>query len=92
MHAVRRTPTEPDDLEGPDVSSLIRAAALLRGSGMPVDEIRAIVTTAEPELVHRYVELHLERLEEWVAAQRRTLASVEALLASGAPSAGRAAS
>lgn len=92
MHAVRPTPSEPDDLEGPDVSSLIRAAALLRGSGMPVDEIRAIVTTAEPELVHRYVELHLERLEEWLAAQRRTLASVEALLASAAPSAGRAAS
>ena len=80
MHAVRRPSVEP---EGPDVSSLIRAAALLRESRMPADEIRTIVTTAEPELVHRYLDLHLERLEEWLLDQRRTLASVEELLASG---------
>ena len=83
MHAVRRPSTEPDEPEGPDVSSLIRAAALLRESRMPADEIRTIVTTAEPELVHRYLELHLERLEEWLVAQRRTLRSVERLLTSG---------
>jgi hypothetical protein len=57
---------------------------------MPEDEIRTIVTTAEPELVRRYLELHRERLEERLAAQRRTLASVERLLSasparSGAP-------
>jgi hypothetical protein len=80
MHAVRRRPTGPVEPEGPDVSSLIRAAALLRETGMPADEIRTIVTTAEPELVHRYLELHLERLEERLAAQRRTLASVERLV------------
>ena len=83
MHAVRRPSTEPDEPEGPDVSSLIRAAALLRESRMPADEIRTIVTTAEPEIVHRYLELHLERLEEWLVAQRRTLRSVERLLTSG---------
>lgn len=67
--------------------SMMRAAALLRESGMPEDEIRTIVTTAEPELVRRYLELHRERLEERLAAQRRTLASVERLLsASGARS------
>jgi hypothetical protein len=87
MHAVRRPrAAEP---EGPDVSSPIRAAALLRESRMPADEIRTIVTTADAELVHRFVELHLERLEEWLLEQRRTLASVEELLASGTHPAAR---
>ena len=68
-----------------EVWSMTRAAALLRETGMPADEIRTIVTTAEPELVRRYLELHRERLEERLVAQRRTLASVERLLsASGA--------
>jgi hypothetical protein len=63
-----------------EVWSIMRAAALLRETGMPADEIRTIVTTADPELVRRYLELHRERLEEGLAAQRRTLASVERLL------------
>lgn len=89
MHTVRRRPTGPVEQEEPDVSSLIRAAALLQESRMPAGEIRTIVTTAEPELVHRYVALHLERLEEWLLEQRRALASVEELLASGSRSTGR---
>jgi DNA-binding transcriptional MerR regulator len=73
-----------------EVWSMMRAAALLREAGMPPDEIRTIVTTADPELARRYLELHLERLEERLAAQRRSLASVERLLStsrarSGAP-------
>lgn len=76
-HAVRPRAAS----SGPrEVWSMMRAAALLRESGMPADEIRAIVTTADPELVRRYLELHLERLEERLAAQRRTLASVERLV------------
>ena len=63
-----------------EVWSMMRAAALLRETGMPADEIRTIVTTADPELARRYLELHLERLEERLAAQRRSLASVERLL------------
>jgi hypothetical protein len=89
MRAVRRPPTGPVEPEGPDVSSLIRAAALLRESRMPAEEIRTIVTTAEPELVHRYIALHLERLEEWLLEQRRTLASVEEMLATETRSADR---
>ena len=73
-----RTPTGR-----PQMSTLTRAAALLRESRMPPDEIRAIVATAEPELVRRYIELHLERLEEWLAAQRHNLASVKLLLRQG---------
>ena len=76
--------------ETPEVSSLILAAALLRETRMPEDEIRTIVTTADAELVHRLVELHLERLEEWLLEQRRTLASAEELLTSGIGSAVRA--
>ncbi|HJS26636.1 MAG TPA: hypothetical protein VJ913_05870 [Actinomycetota bacterium] len=86
---MRRPPTGSVEPDGPDVSSLIRAAALLRESRMPAEEIRTIVTSAEPELVHRYLELHLERLEEWLLEQRRTLASVEDLLATGTRSADR---
>ena len=63
-----------------EVWSTMRAAALLRETGMPADEIRTLVTTADPELVRRHLELHLERLEERLGAQRRTLASVERLL------------
>ena len=60
--------------------SIMRAGALLRETGMPADEIRTILTTADPELVRRYLELHRERLEERLTAQRRTLLSVERLL------------
>lgn len=83
---LRRPVVDPDlESDGLDVSSLKRAAALLRESRMPPDEIRTIVTTAEPELVRRHLELHIERLEEWLAAQRRNLASVEELLATRGP-------
>jgi hypothetical protein len=44
---------------------------------MPSAEIRAVLTTDEPELVRRYLELHRERLEEWLADQRLTLAAIE---------------
>ena len=47
---------------------------------MPSDEIRTVMTTAEPELIHRYLELHLERLEEWLVDQRVSLATAERLL------------
>jgi hypothetical protein len=70
------------------VTSLTRAARLLRASRMPADEIRTIVTTADPELARRYVELHLERLEEWLDEQRRSLASVDVLLRREATPAG----
>jgi hypothetical protein len=57
---------------------------------MPADEIRTIVTTADPELARRYVELHLERLGEWLDEQRRSLASVDVLLRRDARPAGPA--
>jgi hypothetical protein len=39
-----------------------------------------ILGTAEPLVVHRYLELHRERLEEQLGEQRRTLGRLEELL------------
>jgi hypothetical protein len=47
---------------------------------MPTEEIRAVLSAEDPEIVHRYLELHRERLEERVAEQRRALESVEQIL------------
>ena len=47
---------------------------------MPGPEIDEILRTNDPRLIHRYLELHRERLEERLAEQRATLAGIEALL------------
>lgn len=47
---------------------------------MPPQEIATILGTAEPLMVHRYLELHWERLEEQLGEQRRTLGRLEELL------------
>jgi hypothetical protein len=72
---------EPERLFGS--GSVTWAAAVLRDQEMPSDEIRAVVTSADPEIVHRHLELHLERLEERLGAQRRALAAIERLLVEG---------
>jgi hypothetical protein len=56
------------------------AADILRDHRMPRDEIEVVLTTDDPTLVHRHIELHRERLEEWFDIQRRTLAAVEGFL------------
>jgi hypothetical protein len=47
---------------------------------MPPEEIRAVLTTTNGLLMHRYLELHLERLEELLAAQRHRLHAAEQVL------------
>jgi hypothetical protein len=47
---------------------------------MPPEEIHAILATAEPEVVRRYLELHRERLEEGLADRIRELDAVQAQL------------
>jgi DNA-binding transcriptional MerR regulator len=59
-------------------ASALRAARALRRQRMPFEEIRALLAADDPMVVHRYLELHRERLDEWVADQRRNLASIEA--------------
>ena len=57
--------------------SALRVATTLRQQRMPLEEIRAVLTTDDPDVVRRYLELHQERLEEWFCDQRRRLATVE---------------
>lgn len=61
-------------------SSMAWAIVMLRRIEMPSEEIRAIVAAEDPAIVHRYIELHGERLEERIEEQRRTLASLERVL------------
>jgi hypothetical protein len=44
---------------------------------MPPDEIRAVLSADDPELVRRYIELHSERMEERLAEWVRTLRRIE---------------
>ena len=55
------------------------ARALLR-QDMPLGEVRAVLEAADPAVVHRYLELHRERLEEQIAERRRVLDAVERML------------
>jgi hypothetical protein len=59
----------------------IWAQMVLRRQEMPEDEVRVVLTSADRTLVRRHLELHLERLEERLFAQRRSVAAVERLLA-----------
>jgi hypothetical protein len=53
------------------------AGTILRGQGMPAREIRAVLAAEDPTLVRRILELHRERLGEWVEEQRRLVGSIE---------------
>lgn len=55
-------------------------AAQLQQQGMPLKEVVAVIGATDFDVVHRYMELHVERLEERFAEQRRTLAVIEKLL------------
>ena len=53
---------------------------VLRDLEMPPDELRVVLTTADRELVRRHLELHLERFEEWLDTQRRSVVVAERIL------------
>jgi hypothetical protein len=79
----RRPDTDSPPMDGrkPRASgSIAWAISTLRDQGMPSEEIAMILGTAEPLMVHRYLELHRERLEEQLGEQRRTLGRLEELL------------
>jgi hypothetical protein len=42
---------------------------VLRDQEMPPDELRVVLTTADPEVARRHLELHMERLEEWLVTR-----------------------
>jgi hypothetical protein len=54
--------------------------ATLRRQQMPPDEIRAVLAADDPIVVRRLLELHRERLGEWLEEQRRIVASLERAL------------
>lgn len=53
------------------------ARRILRRQGMPRREIRAVLGAGDPLVVHRLLELHRERLKEWLEEQQRLLSSIE---------------
>src|SRR5262245_32393573 len=57
------------------------AEKVLREQEMPRDELRVVLTSSDGELVRRHLELHLERLDEWLVLQRRRVVTVGQILA-----------
>lgn len=60
--------------------SIAWAEMVLRDQEMPPDELRVVLATPDRELVRRHLELHLERFEEWLISQRRSVAAAERIL------------
>jgi hypothetical protein len=56
------------------------AARVLEEQAMPREEVIAILSTTDRRIIHHYLALHVERLEESLTAQRRTIARIEAFL------------
>jgi hypothetical protein len=61
-------------------AALTSVVGTLLDLGMPSQEIAAVVAADQPILVHRYLELHGERLTERLADHRQILAHVEQTL------------
>ena len=53
---------------------------MLMQQGMPRDEIRAALRADDPRTLHRYLELHRERLQERLDAERLAVDLVERIL------------
>jgi hypothetical protein len=56
------------------------AVRVLQEQAMPREEVTAILSTTDRQMIHRYLALHVERLEESLADQRRTIERLEMLL------------
>ena len=52
------------------------ARRILRRQGMPSREIRTVLRADDPLVVRRLLELHRERLEEWIEEQQQLLANI----------------
>ncbi len=53
---------------------------ILRSVDMPLEEIRTILETDDPELAHKHLVAHRERLADRLAAQERMLGYLESLI------------
>ncbi|HEU4894533.1 MAG TPA: MerR family transcriptional regulator [Acidimicrobiia bacterium] len=79
------TPTHVDPSSGYryyDLGQANRAEAvrILRFVDMPLDEIKSLVDEDEPELVHKMLVAHRERLAAKLASQERMLSYLESLI------------
>ena len=85
MQAIHRSVHDPaNDILDPErqvaPGSIAWAEMVLRDQEMPPDELRVVMATADRELVRRHLELHLERFEEWIITQRRSVVAAERVL------------
>lgn len=85
MQETRRSVLDPpNDILDPErqvaSGSIAWAEMVLRDQEMRPDELRVVLATADRELVRRYLELHLERFEEWLITQRRRVVAAERIL------------
>ena len=58
------------------------ARRILRRQGMPPREVRAVMAADDRLVARRLLELHSERLEEWLEEQRRLVSVIERSLVS----------
>lgn len=56
------------------------AVAVLSDQGMPPEEIATMLDAEEPQAIHRFLELHRERLKEYLMGQRMIVELIEVLL------------
>ena len=59
----------------------VASRRILRRQGMASREIRAVLASDDPLVVQRLLELHRERLGEWLEEQRRLVVMIERSLA-----------
>ena len=59
------------------------ARRILRRQGMPPQDIRAVLAADDPLVGRRLLELHRERLEEWLDEQWKLVANIERVLVDG---------
>ena len=69
--------SEPNSTRSEQVAWAARA---LRRQEMPSEEISAIFTAEDPAIVHIYMELHRERLQEQLGDRLRMLDRLERIL------------
>jgi hypothetical protein len=56
------------------------AEKVLREQAMPADELRTVLPSEDRALVRRHLDLHLERLDERVASEKRRVELVRLIL------------
>lgn len=71
-------------------SSSAWIARALRDQGMPEAEVRSLLSATDPAVVRRYLELHVERLQERLQEERDLVAAWTPVLVEAADRRGRA--